>query len=168
MPFTYTYTRTGVLVDQVDLFLKQSGIADEARAKVVNGVEQKWLEAVAVYVEDAGLRVLEGELQISWSLHSDHADLTISSDLPGWEGGAAPELSVLATRLRAYAASEGTPTRFWVRFVPAILNDEVLHAIRCKEVGVGGQVSAWKKTPRDQRVVLQDLTEANVTLRDAR
>ena len=48
MTFTYTYTRTGVLVDQVDLFLKQAGIADEPRAKVVNGVDQKWLEAVAV------------------------------------------------------------------------------------------------------------------------
>ena len=168
MTFTYTSTRTGVRVDQVDLFLKQAGIADEPRAKVVNGVDQKWLEAVAVYVEADGLRELEGELQISWSLHSDHADLTISTDLPGWEGGVAPELSVLASRLRAYAESKGRPTRFWVLFVPAIRNDAVLYPIRCEAVGVGGKVPDWKQPPRDQRVVLQDMTEANITLRDAR
>jgi hypothetical protein len=165
---TYTYTRTSVLVDQVDLFLSLSGIGAESRAKVVNAVNEKWIEAVAVYVEKNGKRVLEGELKIDWNLHSDHADLTIATDSPGWAGGAAPELTILASRLMTYATSEAQSTRFWVIFTKAIREDTVLYKARCEKVGVGGTVSDWNKDPVSKRIVLQDMTEAHVTLSDAR
>jgi hypothetical protein len=165
---TYTYTRTAVLVDQVERFLSLSGIDSERRAKVVNAVNEKWLEAVAVYVEKNGKRVLEGELKINWNLHSDHADLTIATDSPGWEGGAAPELTILANRLLTYANREALGTRFWVSFTKAIREDAVLYKARCEKVGVGGTVSDWNKDPVSRRIVLQDMTEAHVTLRDAR
>src|ERR1700678_2711463 len=93
MTYTYTYTRTDLLVDQVDIFLRSSGIEDAPRKRVVDAITEKWIEAVGVFVVKDGQRVLEGSLEIGWKAHSDHADLTISTDLPGWEGGAAPELA---------------------------------------------------------------------------
>ena len=62
--YTYTYTRTSVLVDQVDLFLSAAGIADSTRKPVVDAISERWLEQVGVFIEDDGQRVLEGALQI--------------------------------------------------------------------------------------------------------
>lgn len=166
--YTYTYTRTSILVDQIDLFLQMAGIEDGPRKRVVDAVSEKWLEQVGVYVEDAGERVLEGALEISWKAHSDHADLTISTDLPGWEDGVAPELIILATRLSEYADRKRLRLSFWVVFVDAIRNDPEIYQIRSKKVGVGGPPPPWKKTPEIRRIPLQDLSEAHVVLRDAR
>ena len=166
--YTYTYTRTSVLVDQVDSFLQASGIQDGPRKRVVDAVSEKWLEQVGVYVEDHGERVLEGSLEIDWKAHSDHAELTISTDLPGWEDGAAPELIVLAKRLREYADRKSLRLSFWVVFVHAIRNDADIYQIRCKAVGVGGPPPPWKRTPETRRIPLQDLPEAHAVLRDGR
>ena len=166
--YTYTYTRTSVLVDQVDLFLQAGGIEDGARKRVVDAINERWLEQVGLYVEEDGKRVLDGALEISWNAHSDHAELTISTDLPGWEGGAAPELVILAKRLREYGDSKGLPQHFWVMFTEKIRNDPEIYPTRCKTVGVGGEVPPWKKTPEARRIPLQDLPEAHVVLRDAR
>lgn len=166
--YTYTYTRTSVLVDQVDLFLSAAGIADSTRKPVVDAISERWLEQVGVFIEDDGQRVLEGALQISWSAHSDHADLTVSTDLPGWRDGAAPELTVLAKKLREAAESEGLLVNFWVLFTKSIRDDPELYDVRRKKLGVDGPPPPWKKTPREQRIPLQDLPEAHVVLRDAR
>lgn len=166
--YTYTYTRTGVLVDQVDLFLKAAGITDHARKRVVDAISERWLDEVGVFIEDSGQRVLEGALQISWSAHSDHAGLTISTDLPGWKDGAAPELTVLAKRLREYAAKKSLLVNFWVVFTKQIRDDPDLYPIRRNKVGVNGPPPPWKKDPKEQRLPLQDLPEAHVVLRDAR
>ena len=168
MPHTYTYTRTSTLVDQVDIFLRQSGIADAPRKRVVDAINERWIEAVGVYVEKAEERVLEGSLEINWKAHSDQAELTISTDLPGWEGGAAPELTILATRLNEYATSERLSINFWVLFVKSIRDDPVLLASRCEKVGVGGPPPPWKSSPRSQRIPIQDIPEAHVVLLDAR
>ncbi len=166
--YTYTYTRTAVLVDQVDLFLKAAGIAEDARKRVVDAISERWLDEVGIYVEQDGQRVLEGALQISWSTHSDHADLTISTDLPGWQDGAAPELTVLAKRLREYAEKKASPVNFWVVFTKKIRDDPELYDVRRNKVGVNGPPPPWKKDPKKQRIPLQDLPEAHVVLRDAR
>lgn len=166
--YTYTYTRTSTLVDQVDIFLKSSGIGDVPREKVINGVNEKWLVAVGVFIEENGKRVLEGSLEISWKEHSDHAELAISAELPGWEDGLAPELSVLAKWLVEYANAKKLTLNFWVRFTKEISDDPVLYPIRCKAVGVGGTVPAWKSTPKMQKIPMQDLPEAQVALLDAR
>lgn len=166
--YTYTYTRTEVLVDQIDLFLLLAGVEEAPRSKVVSAVAEKWLEGVGVFVEVAGERVLEGSLAISWKLHSDHAELSVSTDLPGWENGAAPEIAILATRLRTGAADLGVGVRFWVLFVKSIRDDPILYKARCERVGVGGDLPTWKATPRSQRIPVQDLREAQVTLLDAR
>lgn len=166
--YTYTYTRTSVLVDQVDLFLKRAGIDVAPRKRVVDAINEKWLEQVGLYVEDGGERVLEGALQINWKAHSDHAELTISTDLPGWEDGAAPELIILAKRLREYADSKRLTVHFWVVFIEKIRNDPEIYPRRCQTVGVDGPPPPWKKTPEARRIPLQDLPEAHVVLRDAR
>lgn len=168
MIYTYTYTRTSVLLDQVDLFFRAAGIGEDARKRVVDAVNERWLEQVGTYVEERGERVLEGALEISWNAHSDNAELTISTDLPGWEDGAAPELIILAKRLREYADSKKLPVRFWVIFTEKIRNDPEIYASRCKTVGVGGFAPPWRKAPQERRIPLQDLPEAHVVLRDAR
>ena len=166
--YTYTYTRTSVLVDQVDIFLRSSGIEDSDRKRVVDAITEKWIEAVGVFVVKDGQRVLEGSLEISWKVHSDHADLTISTDLPGWEGGAAPELAILATRLRARALADKLSVSFWVRFLKSIRDDPVLYKIRCEKVGVGGPPPPWKSEPRSHRIPVQDFPEAHVLLLEAK
>lgn len=167
--YTYAYTRTSVLLDQVDLFFQAAGIEEAARKRVVDAVNERWLEQVGAYVEEDGERVLEGALEISWKAHSDHAELTISTDLPGWEGGAAPELVILAKRLREYADSKKLRVNFWVVFTEKIRNDPEIYPSRRKTVGVdGGPPPLWKKTPEERRIPLKDLLEAHVVLRDAR
>ena len=167
--YTYTYTRTSVLLDQVDVFYQAAGIGEDARKRVVDAVNERWLEQVGAYVEEGGERVLEGALEISWKAHSDHAELTISTDLPGWEGGAAPELVILAKRLREYADSKKLAVHFWVLFTEKIRNDPEIYPSRRKTVGVdGGPPPPWRKTPQERRIPLQDLPEAHVVLRDAR
>ena len=168
MTYTYTYTRTDTLVDQVDIFLRRSGIDDASRKRVVDAIGEKWIDAVGVYVEKGGERVLEGSLEINWKAHSDHAELTVASDLPGWQDGAAPELAILAQKLSDYASSAKLDVSFWVKFIKDIRDDPVLYKSRCEKVGVGGAPPPWKSTPRDQRIPLQDLSEAHVVLRDAR
>jgi hypothetical protein len=167
MTYTYTYTRTSTLVDQVDIFLRSSGIEDAPRKRVVDAITEKWIEAVGVYVMKDGQRVLEGSLEISWKLHSDHADLTISTDLPGWENGAAPELAILAKRLRERANNDKLTVNFWVLFVKSIRDDPVLYKSRCEKVGVGGSPPPWKSSPRSQRIPIQDFPEAHVALLEA-
>ncbi|HYI62320.1 MAG TPA: hypothetical protein VEW93_11015 [Acidimicrobiales bacterium] len=167
-PRTYTYTRTEALLDQVDIFLTLAGIDEGLRKTVIDAVGARWLDEVGIYVAKNGKRVLEGSVEISWSLHSDHADLTVSSDLPGWEGGAAPELRIIAKRLAAFAAESGLPVSVWVRFTPAIRNNEALYQQRRVQMGFTADAPAWRVAPQVQRIVLQDMTEAHASLRDAR
>ncbi len=166
--YTYTYTRTEALVDQVDLFLLKAGVHADTRSRVVNAVNSKWVEGIGAFVEKDGKRVLEGSIEISWSVHSDHADLTISSDLPGWDGGAAPELSILATRISTFAKSESLSVGCWMQFLKSIRDDPVLYKMRREETGFTGDAPEWKSTPTSHRIVLQDMTEAHATLRSAK
>ncbi len=166
--YTYTNTRTSTLVDQIDLFLKSAGFGDQARGPVIDGVNERWIVAVGAYVTKDNLRVLESSIEISWKAHSDHADLTISADLPGWEDGVAPELSILASWLVSYAKAEKLDINFWVIFSDETRNDPVLYASRRQKVGVSGKVPDWKSSPRTQRIPIQDIPEAHVSFLDAR
>lgn len=165
---TYTFTRTQALVDQVDLFMKNAGISESGRRPVADAVGKRWITALGVYVKNRNdHRVLEGELEISWTAHSDHPEITVSTDLPGWKDGAVPELSVLASRLATYANDKGFRSGFWVRFTPRIRNDATLYRACCAEVGVGGSPPKWAKTPSVQRIPVQDFSEAHAVLRNA-
>ncbi len=167
-PHTYTFTRTQALIDQVDLFLRNGGIGESVRKPVVDAVDKRWIEGVGVFVVDkSGDRVLEGELEINWTAHSNHPEITVSADLPGWKAGAVPELSVLATRLATYSKDKALPVNFWVRFSAQIRNDAGLYQQYCQIVGVSGSAPDWAKTPSIQRIPLQDLSEAHAVLRSA-
>jgi len=167
--FTGTYTRTQVVVDQVDVFLRYAGVGAAERERILNGINQKWLEAVGVFLIEGGLRVLEAEIKINWHAHSDHADLSISGDLPGWEDGGAPEVIVFGRRFGATAQTRGLHPNFWVRFVASIRADPDRHRRLCESLGViyGGTVPAWKSPPRSRSMTLQDLAEVAVSLREA-
>ena len=84
--YTSTRTRTEAVLDQFDMFLRYTGLAAHKRERLLKGVEEKWFEAVAVYLTNySGKRILEAEVAVDWSLHSDLAILSpvVRSDLPG-------------------------------------------------------------------------------------
>ena len=116
--YTHTYTRAEAVVDQVDVLFSEAGIVEDARGRVCNAVNQRWIEAVGLFLEREGARVYEVEGSISWSVYSDQVDLSFSTDLPGWEGRGAPETMILGRRFAAVAAKESLRGRFWVTTVP--------------------------------------------------
>lgn len=167
--YSYAYTRSQALVDQVEVLFSGAGISSGSTAKVCHGVQEKWLAAVGLYLLKNGQRVYEIEAVISWSAHSGNPTLNFSTDLPGWEGKASPEAAILGARFAAKAQSEGLDPRYWVRFIPAIRNDPARHQRLCPEVGVsyGSSVPGWAKSPTEVKLSLQDLSEVGMAERSA-
>jgi len=165
--YTHAYTRAQAVVDQVSVLFLEAGINSSSTKKVCHGVEQKWLEAVGLYLERSGRRVYEVEARINWSAHSDVAELEFSSDLPGWEGSGSPEAIILGRRFAAVAGVEGLTALYWVLFTPTIRGDPVRHQSLCREVGViyGGRVPEWEATPTTRSLRLQDLREMGLSER---
>jgi hypothetical protein len=165
--YTHAYTRARAVVDQVSVLFLQAGINASGTDKVCHGVEQKWLQAVGLYLERSGHRVYEVEARINWSVHSDVAELEFSSDLPGWEGSGSPEAIILGTRFATVAAREGLTAHYWVQFTSAIGANPALHQRLCSEVGVsyGSSVPSWAATPTTRSLPLQDLREIGLSER---
>ena len=167
--FTYThaYTRAQAVVDQVSVLFLEAGISSSSTEKVCHGVQEKWLEAIGLYLERDSHRVYEVEARINWSTHSDVADLEVSTDLPGWEGSGSPEVIILGTRFAAVANRERLTPRYWVRFTSAIRADPIRHQRLCPELGVvyGGSVPSWAATPTTRSLPLQDLSEIGLSER---
>lgn len=167
--FTYThaYTRAQAVVDQVSVLFLGAGVSRSSTDKVCHGVEQRWLEAIGLYLERDGHRVYEVEARINWSAHSDVADLEVSTDLPGWEGVGSPEALVLGARFAGVSEHEGLVPRYWVRFISVIRADPARHKRLCPEVGVvyGGRVPSWAASPTTRSMRLQDLGEIGVSER---
>lgn len=147
--YSYAYTRAQALIDQVHALFTAAGVGADATGKVCHGVEQKWLEAVGLYLQRDGKRVYEVEARINWAAHSDQASLDFSIDLPGWEGTVSPEASIIGSRFAARAQAASLAPRYWVRFTSAIRGNPALHQKLCPQVGVvfGSSVAGWAKTP---------------------
>jgi hypothetical protein len=167
--YTYAYTRAEIAVDQVDVLFGEAGIDESRRQRVCNGVGQRWLEAVGLFLERDGRRVYEVEAGINWSAHADQAELSFSIDLPGWEGRGSPEALIVGRRFAVIAANERLDPRFWVRFVKAIRDDPQRHESLCDEVGVvfHGRLPGWKRAPETRSFPLQDLGEIDLHVRSA-
>ena len=167
--YTHAYTRAQAVVDQVSVLFLEAGIDSSRADKVCHGVEERWLEAVGLFLERDGHRVYEIEARINWSAHSDVAELEFSTDLPGWEGAASPEAMVLGTRFAAVAQDESLTPRYWVRFTPAIRADPDRYRRLCEEVSVvfEGTLPSWAATPTTRSLRLQDLSEIGVSERSA-
>jgi hypothetical protein len=171
--YTSTRTRTEAVVDQFDIFLQYAGIAETRRTKLLNAVEQRWLEKVGVYLVDSDeKRVLEVAVAIDWTAHADYAAISphIRTDLPGWDSGAAPEIRTLGRRFGSKAQEYGQTPRHWVRFTAAIRGDEQLHRRRCKEAGYQFQsgVPQWRNPPvRQEDRKLLDLEEVSISIAEA-
>lgn len=167
--YTYTnaYTRARAVVDQVDVLFSEAGIGDDCKSKICQAVQQRWLEAVGLYLERNGNRVYEVEARINWSAHSDQAELDFSADLPGWENIGSPEAIILGRRFAAIAREQGLSPRYWVRFTAAIRSNPAEHQRLCPLVGVvfNGRVPDWNGTPRTHSIPLQDLAEIGVSER---
>lgn len=166
---SYAHTRTQALIDQVDVLFTSAGIDRDSTAKVCDGVDQRWLESVGLYLSRDGKRVHEVEAHISWSAHSANASLDFSTDLPGWEGTASPEASILGARFAARAQSENLTPHYWVRFMPEIRRDTARHRQLCPKVGVsyGSHPPDWSKSPNETTLRLQDLGEVGLAERTA-
>ena len=165
--YTHAYTRAHAVVDQVSVLFLEAGIDSSGTDKVCHGVQERWLEAVGLYLERDGHRVYEIEARINWSAHSDGAELEFSTDLPGWEGVASPEAVVLGTRFAAVAQDESLTPHYWVLFTSAIRADPDRHQRLCPEVGVifRSTVPSWAATPTTRALRLQDLREIGVSER---
>ncbi len=170
-PYTYThaYTRAEAVVDQVDVLFDEAGFSDNERRPVCEAVRERWLDAVGLFLTRDGKRVYEVEAAISWSVHSDHAELDFSIDLPGWEGKGSPEAIILGRRLAQVAKDHGLARSFWVRFTKTIRDDVARHKALCEKVGViyQGGVPDWKQTPQTNSLPAQDLAEIRLSVRSA-
>jgi hypothetical protein len=167
--YTYAYTRAQAVVDQVDVLFGEAGIDEDRTQKVCKGVDQRWLEAVGLYLERDGARVYEIEARINWASHADSAELSFSTDLPGWEGKGSPEAVILGRRFAAVAEAENLTPRYWVLFTKLIRDDPARHRALCVEVGAlfGSRVSDWQTTPESRSIPLQDLGEIGLSERSA-
>ena len=165
--YTHTYARAEAVVDQVDVLFSEAGIDEGSRSRVRDAVNQRWLEAVGLFLTKDGNLVYETEVTIRWSADSDQANLSFSTDLPGWVGKGAPESTILGKRFAVVAAQEHLAANFWVRFVESIRNDPARYEQLCAKVGVGGRVPEWKRTPETRSFPLQDLREIGLSVRSA-
>lgn len=165
--YTHAYTRAQAVVDQVSVLFLRAGIGASSTQKVCHGVQERWLEAVGLYLERNGHRVYEVEARINWSTYSDVAELEFSTDLPGWEGIGSPEAVILGARVAAVADREGLAPSYWVRFTSAIRADPVRYERLCSEVGVdyGSSAPSWASTPTTRSLGLQDLREIGLSER---
>ncbi|HET9733503.1 MAG TPA: hypothetical protein VFP54_12590 [Acidimicrobiales bacterium] len=165
--YTHVYTRSQAIVDQVSVLFREAGISTSDTDKVCHGVQEKWLEAVGLYLERDGHRVYEVEARITWSSHSDVVSLEFSTDLPGWDGTASPEAIILGKRFAAVAKREGLTPTYWVLFTSTIRADPALHQRLCPQVGVsyGSSVPSWGATPTTRSLRLQDLREMGLSER---
>jgi hypothetical protein len=169
---TSTWTRTEAVQDQFIMFLQYAAISDDQIERIVRGVQNKWLEAVGVYlVNGDGKRFLEIEIQVDWALHSDLIAVTptITTDLPGWKERTAPEVRVLGHRFGVRARELGKPTRFWVRFVKDVRDDPTRYKELCGEVGVcyGTSAPEWSTPPGEKSYRIIDLNEVTAIGREA-
>ncbi|MEV7776007.1 hypothetical protein [Kitasatospora sp. NPDC086791] len=176
MPTTSTYTetrtRTESVLDQFEIFLRYTGVSKKIRTGFLRGIENRWLAAIGVFlVNGDGLRILEAEISVDWTLHSDLGALmpTVRTDLPGWEGGAAPEITVIGNRFGRKAQELNLTPRAWARFTSAIIADGKRHADLCGQVGVvfRGAPPGWASSPEERSYTVQDLNEVATTLRQA-
>jgi hypothetical protein len=167
--YTHTYTRAEALVDQIDALFREAGIKEDFRGPVCNGVNERWLEAIGLYLERDNKRVYEIEASINWLTHTEHPELSFSIDLPGWEEKGSPEAMIFGKRFAATAADEKLAPHYWVRFVKSIRDDPARHEELCNKVGVSFRAHPpdWKQTPDTQSLQLQDLQEIGLSVRSA-
>ncbi len=167
--YTYTYTRAEALVDQIDALFREAGIDEDSRKRVCDGVNERWLVAVGLFLVRDDKRVYEIEASINWQAHTEHPELSFSTDLPGWEEKGSPEATIVGKRFAATAADEKLDQRYWVLFAKSIRDDPARHKELCNKVGVifGGGVPGWKQTPNTQSLPLQDIREIGLSVRSA-
>lgn len=165
--YSYAYTRARAVVDQISALFMAAGIHSDNTAKVCYGVDQKWLEAVGLYLSRNDRRVYEVEARINWAEHSEYASLDFSTDLPGWEGTTSPEAAILGTRIAARARAEGLTPHYWVRFTAAIRTNPARHRELCPEVGVSyaSHPPDWARAPAETSLKMQDLGEVGLAER---
>jgi hypothetical protein len=130
------------------------------------------MSAVGVYVLNrAGLRILEAEIKVDWDQHVGLARLfpTIRADLPGWEEGAAPEISTIGRRFGQKAQELGSKPSYWVLFHRSVRENPVRHRELCQKVGVryASSVPDWAASPQERRYTVPDLEEVNAALRQS-
>ena len=167
--YTHAYTRAQAVVDQVWVLYTEAGIDSTSVGKVCRGVQERWLEAVGLYLQRNGQRVYEIEARLDWGAHSDVAELQFTTDLPGWEDAGSPEAIILGRRFAAVAQKENLSPHYWARFTAAVRQDPARHRQLCPEVGVvfGGHVPSWAKVPTTHSLPVQDLREIGLSERRA-
>jgi hypothetical protein len=165
-----TITRVMALSIHGQRFLELSGIDREKAKRVSHGINQRWLEAVAVYAQDSsGYRVLEQEFAIDWGEHDrlNETAPVIDVSQPGWENELAVEVEAICARFRETVETYDLTPRFWVRFTRETHKHDAVYRERCRMVGVqpGGSVPAWKSTFTEESLSVTGLGESRLLVR---
>ena len=171
--YTTTRTRTDVVEDQFDMFLRYTLVPAESRKKLLALVNKKQIQKVGVYLVNAtGKRFLEIVLSVDWKAHANYVAVspTVRTDLPGWEEGASPEVNVLGHRFGRRAQELGQVPAHWVIYADEIIRSAETHRRVSTEAGYqyGGTVPEWSgATNRQDGHRLQGLDEVGLCVTEA-
>jgi hypothetical protein len=172
LTYTYTWAQTRVetIQDQFRYLLTYANVSDSYIDRVVYGVGEKVVLAVGLYGYDhSGLRVIEVELRIDWTLNAELtlSVPTITGGLSGWDGKQAPEVKVAGRRFADTAKEMGLSTNFWVSFVRNVTSNPARHTHWKGELSLGGTTPRWKSPPKERSETFLDLGEASIYIRRA-
>ena len=167
--YTYTKARSLVLDDHFELFLRCSEIDDETVVKMLEAAHNRELEAVGIYIARQGYMIAEVEFCVDWDKHDEIIKAKgpeIDTYLPGWKKGIAPEAYISAQRLVQAAREQNLELSSWIRVTDRVWRDTSYQKRVCKNLGYGGNVPEWLRTPNEKSRNIHYLEEATVTTRE--
>ena len=169
---TYTRTRTSVIDDHFELFLRCAEIDDDRVERILESVHNRELEAFGIYIVVDGYRYAEIEFSIDWYRHDGIVQAKgdfLDTYLPGWKNGQAPEAYIAAGNLVKAAQEMSVNIQSWICVTDEVRSDPEKHRSICKKLGYCYNRSppSWKNPPKENRRIIQGLEEASVTARES-
>lgn len=173
-PSTYTYTwtqtRLETVQDQFRYLLAYGGFSDAEIDPVIEGITEKVIDAIGMYGYDSsGLRVIETELRVDWSLNAELTlkTPTLSGGMSGWDGRQAPEIKVAGRRFAGTAHDLGLTANYWIRLARRVKNDPADLSYWRGRLKLRGKPPEWKRDPEVRDENLYDLNEGTIYMRYA-
>lgn len=126
---TFTLTRIDLLVSQVRIAMRRTGLPAATIQKVVRGVQEKWIEKITICAEDGkGLIWCQLVLHIDWARHELHlvaGRTTVTYD-DRWTEGTAIELDEALNLYNQYVRSQGNRLRphLYVYYLRSVGRDQ--------------------------------------------
>jgi hypothetical protein len=161
---TATYTRIALIKLQISRVLERSSISARVVAKVLEGIEQKWISEVSVYgLDQYGTCCVEIFMKIDWVRNQFHVsaggdEVTIDKR---WHGGISVEVEKAMALFEEVASAENLDTTVYVRYTPGI---DVERA-RAELGFVAAEKVRWKDGVVGTAMSIPELDEFTVGIR---